>query len=94
MRSMVGSLAKLRKRVTRSRAPFSSKSCLKKRAVSKLTPIAAKTIEKLSSWSSCTPLVGLTRPACLQIWAAIYEAGQLIRPVGSIQQKNTHVVVR
>jgi hypothetical protein len=48
----VGSLAKLRKRETRSREPFSSKSCLKKRAVSMLTPIAAKTIEKLSSCPS------------------------------------------
>ena len=33
----VGSLAKFRKRVTRSMEPFSSKSCLKKRAVSMLT---------------------------------------------------------
>ncbi|KAF1747742.1 hypothetical protein GCK72_024208 [Caenorhabditis remanei] len=47
IRSMVGSLAKLRKRHTFSMDPFSSKSCLKKRAVSMLTPIAAKTIAKL-----------------------------------------------
>ena len=32
MRSMVGSLARLRKRVTRSSAPFSSKSCRKRKA--------------------------------------------------------------
>lgn len=48
----VGSFAKLRKRVTLSSDPFSSKSCLKKRAVSMLTPMAAKTMLKLSSWSS------------------------------------------
>jgi hypothetical protein len=52
--------------------PFSSKSRVKKRLVSKLTPMAPKTMEKLSSWSSCTALLGFpTRPACLQIWAAI-----------------------
>ena len=38
------------------------------------TPIAANTIAKLSSESSNTAFPGnLTRPACLQIWAAIYE---------------------
>ena len=74
----VGSLAKLRKRVTRSNEPFSSKSCRKNRAVSILTPIAAKTMEKLSSCPSWIPLVGaasgfrsvdnlLTKPACRQI---------------------------
>lgn len=68
IRSMVGSLAKLRKRVTRSKDPFSSKSDLKNRAVSMLTPIAANTMEKLSSCPSSTPLVGpLTRPACRHI---------------------------
>ena len=74
----VGSLAKLRKRVTRSNEPFSSKSCRKNRAVSMLTPMAAKTMEKLSSCPSWIPLVGaasgfrsvdnlLTNPACRQI---------------------------
>lgn len=38
-----------------------------------LTPIAANTMAKLSSWSSSTLFPGnLTRPPCLQIWAAIY----------------------
>ena len=70
--SMVGSLAKFKNKHTFSIEPFSSKSCLKKRAVSILTPIAAKTMAKLSSWSSRTDFPGsLTRPACLQIWAAI-----------------------
>ena len=36
-----------------------------------LTPIAAKTIAKLSLWSSMTPFLNFTKPACLQIWAAI-----------------------
>lgn len=68
IRSIVGSLAKLRKRVTRSIDPFSSKSRVKNRDVSMLTPMAAKTILKLSSWPSCTPLFGwLTRPACRHI---------------------------
>lgn len=70
--SYVGSFARLRKRVTLSKLPFSSKSLVKNRLVSMLTPIAAKTIEKFSSCPSCTSLVGLfTRPACRQIWAAI-----------------------
>lgn len=39
-----------------------------------LTPIAAKTIAKLSSLPSITSLSGsLTRPACRQIWAAIWQ---------------------
>ena len=39
--------------------------------ISELTPIAAKTIAKLSLWSSMTPFLNFTKPACLQIWAAI-----------------------
>lgn len=45
----VGSLAKFMNNVTRSKLPFSSKSCLKNRAVSMLTPMAPKTMLKLSS---------------------------------------------
>lgn len=48
----VGSLAKLRKSVVRSKLPFSSKSRVKNRAVSKLTPMAPNTMEKFSSWPS------------------------------------------
>jgi hypothetical protein len=79
-RTYVGSLARLRNRVVRSKLPFSSKSRVKKRAVSRLTPIAAKTIEKFSSWPSWTPLFvtpwRCTNPACRQIWAAISLCGR------------------
>ena len=52
---------------------LTSKSCLKNRAASMFTPMAANTMAKLSLWSSITDLVGsLTRPPCLQIWAAIW----------------------
>jgi hypothetical protein len=44
----VGSLARFIKSETRSKLPFSSKSCLKNLEVSWLTPMAAKTMEKLS----------------------------------------------
>ena len=47
--SIVGSLARLRKRQTLAMEPFSSKSCLKNLAVSMLTPMAANTMAKLSS---------------------------------------------
>ena len=59
----VGSLARFKKSVTRSKLPFSSKSVLKNRAVSMLTPMAAKTMEKLSSCISWTSLLCLTNPA-------------------------------
>uniref|UniRef100_J3L3E5 Uncharacterized protein n=1 Tax=Oryza brachyantha TaxID=4533 RepID=J3L3E5_ORYBR len=49
IRSMVGSFARLRNKVTLSIEPFSSKSRLKNCAVSMFTPMAAKTIAKLSS---------------------------------------------
>mmetsp|Transcript_17087 Transcript_17087/g.55789 ORF Transcript_17087/g.55789 Transcript_17087/m.55789 type:complete len:225 (-) Transcript_17087:125-799(-) len=78
MRSIVGSLARLRNKVTRSSAPFSSKSCLKKRAVSMFTPMAAKTMANDSSESSeVVALIDcLTRPACRQICAAISLCGR------------------
>ncbi|BAS73981.1 Os01g0711050 [Oryza sativa Japonica Group] len=49
IRSIVGSFARLRNKVTLSIEPFSSKSRLKNCAVSMFTPIAAKTIAKFSS---------------------------------------------
>lgn len=41
-----------------------------------LTPIAAKTMAKLSLWSSITPFLNFTKPACRQIWAAIWYRTQ------------------
>jgi hypothetical protein len=79
-RTYVGSLARLRNSVVRSKLPFSSKSRVKKRAVSRLTPMAANTMEKFSSWPSWTPLFvtpsRCTNPACRQIWAAISLCGR------------------
>jgi len=73
-------LARLRKSVTRSKLPFSSKSRVKNRAVSRFTPIAANTMEKFSSWPSCTPLLVTpclwTNPAWRQICAAISLCGR------------------
>ena len=46
---LILNITKLRKRVTLSIEPFSSKSRLKNCAVSMLTPIAANTMAKLSS---------------------------------------------
>ena len=76
MRSIVGSLARLRNNTTFSSDPLLSKSRRKKFAVSRLTPIAANTMQNSSSLSSS--LIRLpassgcfTRPACLQICAAI-----------------------
>mmetsp|Transcript_12140 Transcript_12140/g.39921 ORF Transcript_12140/g.39921 Transcript_12140/m.39921 type:complete len:267 (+) Transcript_12140:696-1496(+) len=89
MRSMVGSLARLRKSVTRSIDPFSSKSRLKKLAVSIFTPIAANTMANSSeSSSSASPSKStllapsaevdgfFTSPACRQICAAISLCGR------------------
>lgn len=102
----VGSLAKLRNNVTRSKDPFSSKSCRKNRAVSMLTPIAAKTMEKLSSCPSWIPFVGaasgfrsvdnlFTNPACRQIWAAIcrLSTSRWVEFLSAVH-KTTYFVVR
>ena len=72
MRSMVGSLAKLRKSTVRSMDPFSSKSCLKKCAVSMLTPMAANTMAKGSEAAVSPPSPPRdTRPARIH-----HKAGQ------------------
>mmetsp|Transcript_3047 Transcript_3047/g.8408 ORF Transcript_3047/g.8408 Transcript_3047/m.8408 type:complete len:252 (-) Transcript_3047:107-862(-) len=74
MRSMVGSLARFRNSVTRSIAPFSSKSCRKNRAASMLTPIAANTIANSSVL--CSSPSRCTSPACRQICAATSLCGK------------------
>ena len=77
MRSIVGSFARLRKRTTFSSDPLLSKSRRKKFAVSRFTPIAAKTMQNSSSLGSSSLIRSFaasgcfTRPACLQICAAI-----------------------
>mmetsp|Transcript_10501 Transcript_10501/g.16807 ORF Transcript_10501/g.16807 Transcript_10501/m.16807 type:complete len:207 (+) Transcript_10501:1257-1877(+) len=75
MRSMVGSLARLRKSTTFSSDPFSSKSRRKKLAVSRFTPIAANTMQNSSSSSDFSAPGCFTSPACRQICAAISLCG-------------------
>lgn len=57
------------------------------------TPIAANTIAKLSSESSNTAFPGnLTRPACLQIWAAIYQINKIVYNFSEVQGHYHHVL--
>ena len=71
--SMVGSLAKLRKRHTFSMDPFSSKSCLKNLAASMFTPIAANTIAKLS-WTKFNDkdILLYKVERCLDVYLKLY----------------------